>query len=65
MAEVTCGALKFLSFVYNERDVPTSMIKKEITRGDAKYEKVEVDRIVVECRPYLHQNVDGKNETLF
>ncbi len=62
--EVTVGTDKFFVFFYNERNVPTTMIKKELCQGvnsrhyQDNYHNVKFERVILHYRPYYHHLKD-------
>lgn len=61
VGEVYRGTDSFYVFFYNENNVPTSLIKKEINRGDDMYRSISFERITLFAKPYIHRMVNGKN----
>lgn len=65
VGEVYRGTDSFYVFFYNERGVPTSLIKKEVNRGDSAYRVVKFKRMTITARPYIHMSIEGKNVLMY
>lgn len=64
--EVYTGTDKFFVFFYNERGVPTTLIKKELCQGytshyAANYRTIHLERMELTYRPYYHHQKDKNN----
>lgn len=54
IGEVVYKSERLYAFFYNENNVPTTLIKKEVNRGDDFYRVVEFEKVTMKCRPYIH-----------
>lgn len=70
VGEVYVGTTRFFVFFYNKKNIGTTLIKKEISDIGSNhyathYRCVDIDRIEMECRPYLHYLTQDKRTKLF